>query len=210
MYRSVSIRESEGMPLLDVDLLNERILLFIILIFGEGVLSSFSIFSEHSTNNTEHIFLGIVVFISVFLFYLRVYEEWVMRKFISKMETAQITRIMLMAFLQLSLYSILNAILVQKGFVDISFRVVLSIVLMIISWGHHSADIQDLKSTQTSDEEKKFARVDIATLYPMYILSILVLFISSKIVIILIVFAYFIIHIIPVPYRYKLFKTRVE
>jgi low temperature requirement protein LtrA len=210
MYKSVSIRESKGMPLLDIDLLNERILLFIILIFGEGVLSSFSIFSEHSTNNTEHIFLGIVVFISVFLFYLRVYEEWVMRKFLSKMETAQITRVLLIAFLQLSLYSILNAILVQKGFVDISFRVVLSIVLMIISGGHHSADLQDLKSTQTSDEEKKFARVDIATLYPMYILSVLVLFISSKIVIILIVFAYFIIHIIPVPYRYKLFKTRVE
>jgi low temperature requirement protein LtrA len=66
MYKSVSMRESKGMPLLDIDLLNERILLFIILIFGEGVLSSFSIFSEHSTNNTEHIFLGIVVLISVF------------------------------------------------------------------------------------------------------------------------------------------------
>ena len=133
-----------------------------------------------------------------------------MRKFLSKMEASQITRVLLMSFLQLSLYSILNSILVQKGFVDISFRVVLSIVLMIIYWGHHSADIQDLKSTQTSDEEKKFARVDIATLYPMYILSVLVLFIPSKIAIILIVFAYFIIHIIPVPYRYKLFKTSVE
>ena len=98
----------------------------------------------------------------------------------------------------------------SKGFVDISFRVVLSIVLMVISGGHHSADLQELKSTKTSDEEKKFARVDIVTLYPMYILSILVLFISNKIIIILIVFTYFLIHIIPVPYRYKLFKTRVE
>lgn len=197
------------MPQIDLTLLNERFLLFIILIFGEGVLSSFSLFNEQSSHYFSSLGLSIIVFLSIFLFYLRVYEEATVRRFLPEFSMMYMLYLAGVGFLQLSLYSTMNAMLTYNGDVSYALRVMLMINLFGIALLHMYGDIRDLRNTSLSTEERKFAIVDIITLIPMLLLSLLPLGITSRVIIVCIVFAYFVIHIIPVPYRYEIFKKEL-
>lgn len=207
-YRRYQLHENQ-MPQIDLTLLNERFLLFIILIFGEGVLSSFSLFNEQSSHYFSSLGLSIIVFLSIFLFYLRVYEEATVRRFLPEFSMMYMLYLAGVGFLQLSLYSTMNAMLTYNGDVSYALRVMLMINLFGIALLHMYGDIRDLRNTSLSTEERKFAIVDIITLIPMLLLSLLPLGITSRVIIVCIVFAYFVIHIIPVPYRYEIFKKEL-
>lgn len=202
--------QSESMPLLDMHLLRERFLLFFIIIFGEGIITSVATLQIDSNNLIRSIGLPIIVFLTVFAFFIRIYEEFTsFNIIIQSLSLRTIFYNAISAFNILLLYTLLNTIVESHDHVDFPTQLTLFISITFITILHVIANLREINKHEKNTVLYKFYKLDLQTLLVMQVIATSVLFFNNPIIIIFSVFAFFVIHILAIPYRYQYFKKNL-
>lgn len=211
-----TILEHEKMPQIDFTLLKERHILFIILIFGEGLVSTINTF-----NNDIPIYLSsintILLFFIVILFFTRVYEEFLLMPYNNIPNNFAMLNHLTFSFSLLFLFSVLGAITTQGTEVLLIYRVIIFFFLMYLTTWHIIANKYDghfLKKTNSiphfvSISHIQFLKVDNITLYLMYLVSFVILLVQNTTLVLLLILIYFALHVLPMPYRYQMYKVKL-
>jgi low temperature requirement protein LtrA len=199
---------SSEMPKIDTRLINERNLLIMIVIFGEGVISSVNNIKIDQSHLFESIFFPILTFTTVFLFFIRIFEEMTINS--DRAITAfTIFGRSIVAFNTLLIYSLLNQLSKFPEDIGNGLRVLLMLAFLFISLGHLANNIIELRKEKNPDLIK-FYKLDNITLYLMIAIALIIPFIESAKVILVLAFIYFLVHTLAIPYRYLGFKKIVD
>lgn len=204
------INKSFAPLLLNKQLFMERQLLFIILIFGESLITTVSKISGIYNLQT---FLYILVSFSImFMFYMRISEE-------SEYNSALINRsnnlnqwlandyVIFLLFLQMSEIPTLFA---EHNKLPLANLLVIVTIMGYISIEHLILAKRNLKSV-TDPVEAIYHQVDIKCLYAMFTLTMILLFFHSNILIIYLnLLIFFLLHIAALPFRHHLIADKCE
>ncbi len=202
-----SLLHNDKMPGVDYKLLKERHLLFLILIFGEGIVSSIHAFSTEGELFIS-LFHMLLIFIIVILFFTRVYEEFLILEYTKEKSENFLYTHLVFSFILLILFSILGAIMSSELDIELAYRIIISIILMYISISHFFNNRKKSIGI-TSISQKDFKKIDQRMNILMFLIAILILFITNQTFFLLLLMLYFILHIVAMPYRYQLFKVKL-
>jgi low temperature requirement protein LtrA len=200
--------KSAEMPKIDDKLLNERNLLIMIIIFGEGVITSVNNIKLDSAELFQSIFFPILTFATVFLFFIRIFEEMTIS---GERKTTPFTVFTssIIAFNTLLIYSLLNQLGKFPDYVGNGLKLLLVLAFLFIALGHLISNIIELRREKNPDLIK-FYKFDNVTLYFMLLFTIAIPFINNPYMLLILSFLFFLIHTFAIPYRYKAFKKIVD
>ncbi len=203
-----SVLLSKHMPQIDYELLKERHVLFLILVFGEGVVSSVKIFNIDITAIFSLLDMFFMFAIVVFFFF-RVYEEFIIMEYNDHIKKTITFNHMTFAMVILILFSLLGAITVEQNILFISYRILISLLLIYNCIWHLVKNIKP-KTRNLSKSENYFRKLDNKILIVMVFLAVSLIFITKVTTFLLVVMIYFFIHLIPIVYRYANFKNKIN
>ncbi len=208
-------------PFFDFDLLKERHLLFVILVWGEGLMTIIN--QINWENNPLYVLIStIILFLILFSFFIRAVEEFDIYNYYEKNQRFFEINNGIFPFLTLALFVSLSMV-VAEPHVHLANRIIIIICLIYIVTSHIIFNNQIKKKQQTDstlhtllfDEEsikivmnenyQKYLAIDLRLLYIQFVLVIVLIFVQSSLLFVLITLIFFLLHIAAVPYRYYLF-----
>lgn len=205
----VIVRQPFPMPV-DYELLMERHLLFILLIFGEALVSIVS--SIDFNSGTITIINAILIFASMFLFYVRIQEEtefnnYFINNSLSMPYMGTAKYFMLLLFILLS--EVPHQIEHHSHPLPITVIFIFGIMIYI-GTSHLHLNIVSLKNLE-DPFDRIFHKMDIKTIILMYITaSMLLIFHHTTFQIYLITFTFFLLHTVALPFRKQLINKKCE
>ncbi len=197
------------MPL-NYDLFIERQLLFLILVFGESLVSV--IHHIDYTYEVYTIFNVIVMFTTMFLFYTRVSEEVEHNpKLIKKSNNIYYwLKANLAVFILYQEISDFNHQIKTFGHIEMRSIIIISLVLVYYALEHLRMNKANLKGKKDK-QERLFYKTDIRLLYIMLVIPVILLLVHPNILIInLLLMIYFILNVAALPYREHLIKEKLD
>ncbi len=206
--KNTIIKKSFAPLLINKQLFMERQLLFIILIFGESLVS---IVTKLATNFNMNSFIHIaIVFAIMFLFYVRISEETEYNSTLIAHSDHLFTwllndYIIFVLFVQLSSIPELVA---EHGKLPLFNLVTLIFVLLFTSLQHMNIN-QKNWSDITDPIESVYHNLEHKTLVAMTIVALLLIpFHGSVTVIYLLIFTFFLLHVLALPFRRHLIEDK--
>ncbi len=186
---------------LDRHLLKERIILLVMLIFSEGVLLISQIFSFDKLSIS--LLVVIMIFLSISFFFLRIYYDFHLLKLEKGYEDKYVANIYIGTLSFLVLFSVLENIghaAIEKVTVDFFTHILLCILLLYFALFHLANDIAHFKNKKilwNYNRGTAFSEVDIVFNIIMVFLAISTIFIKNPLTLILVIFIYYVIHLVP-------------
>lgn len=200
MPLKVSKKHDKGVAEFDPKLFNERKLLFVILIFGEGIIQTFSHFDI--TQGINNVFAPLMIFAIIYLFFLRISEETQIQNTYS--EVSSIFQSGLFNFILLMLLAILNDLQMSQIYSEpliIHEIYILVGILIYISITHYW---NNYSSKNHKKDLEKFYQLDqVMNLLMLGMAAIIFLYHPTANIVILEVLVFFILHTLSVPLRFK-------
>lgn len=191
----------------DIELLKERHMLFLILIFGEGLIGVVISINWSLTNLMSMLVLTFLAFGAIYFFFLRVFEEGAIIRYNRNNLVGRIFSHMFTCLNLLMLYANIRVVLESNHTVHKGNLILLVFSLGIIICRHLWSDVRVLLSKKSSHD--RFLFVDIASLSLMLFLTIGMLFVKDGVLLLLFIFLFFFIHSLPTIYRYDFFKMKL-
>lgn len=196
-----TIRQSFSPLLLNKQLFMERQLLFIILIFGESLIS---VVNNIASNPTPLSVLYIILVFSImFLFYVRISEE-------TEYNTELIDRSnnlsywMIMNYIIFTIFAVISMVpelIEHHHHLPISYLVILLAIMLFIATEHLRLNLKRLNKL-SRPIDKVFYKVDNRMIFLMYVVcGLLLIFHNSVLVIYILLLIYFLLHVIALPFR---------
>ncbi len=201
----------EKLPFLNLELLKERTLLLIVLIFGEGIIIISELFSFEHYNLS--IILLIIIYIQIALFFLKIYYDFNLIKFEKGYEDVYIMDIYVGTFSFLLLFTIFKAIGENALFgesVTLYQHLVLLALLLFFSIHHLINNIgyyMGRKVLFSYNREIYFSKIDTISNIIMIIISLITLVISNPVTLLLVTFLYYVVHLVPTFFDYDRWKN---
>ncbi len=208
LKRKKIIKNSFAPLLLNKQLFMERQLLFIILIFGESLISIINnIASDVSPISIVHIILAFSI---MFLFYVRISEETEHNS--ALIETANNLSYWLLLdyviFVLFFIISITPELIEHHGTLPIPYLILLVCILTFITTEHFHLNLQNLKLTH-KPVEKIYYKLDNKLLSSMYAVIILIIFFhGSTTILYTLLLIFFLLHVFALPFRSHLIEEK--
>ncbi len=204
------INKSFAPLLLNKQLFMERQLLFIILIFGESLISIVS--TIDSTYNIQSIIYILITFAIMFMFYMRISEE-------SEYNPALINRANNLnqwlandyaIYLLFLIISIIPHVFEHNGYLPFDYLLIIIAINSYIVIEHLRLAKKNLNKIK-KPIEAVYYKIDIKCLYLMAGLNILLLFFhGSQLAIFLNLLAFYTLHIVALPFRPHLISEKCD
>ncbi len=188
-------------PFFNYELLKERQILFLIIIWGEGiVLITNSIANSIVSNRVSE---GVILFVILFIYFIRTIEEYELTKINEKNINFYAISHFILVFSNLVLFISLGEVAVISE-IGIMNKMMVLVPLGVITIWH----IINNRMTFVSSIEymEKYKRIDNICLSLQFILIIILFFIDENLIFLSVVLIYFILLIIATPYRYICIK----
>lgn len=204
------VRNSFAPFLINKQLFMERQLLFIIVIFGESLVT---LITNITSSGTPYASLNIIVAFSImFMFYMRISEESEYNKPIIEMSN-NLPYWLVTDYMIFLLFFVISTIphnFARHGHIQPPILMLLILILIYIATGHLHLDIKNLKLAENT-VDKVFHKVDIKTLICMYLVIIsIALFHGSVVIIYFQILIFFLLHIVALPFRSHLISKKCE
>lgn len=210
-YKQRKIINNSFAPLLlNKQLFMERQLLFIILIFGESLISIVT--TIDSTYNPKSILYILISFAIMFMFYMRISEE-------SEYNSALINRANnlnqwlandFVLYLLFFIISIIPHVFEHYGYLPLDYLAIIVGIMAYIVIEHLRLAKKNLARV-TKPVDTIFYKVDIKTLYLMAVLIFVLLLVhSSQLAIYLNLLVFFTLHIVALPFRPHLIREKCD
>lgn len=197
-------------PKVDLELIKERNLLFVILIFGEGVISSVSTKGMMESHNlVGGVIFPILIFLTVYLFFLRVYEEIITTIKFEEYNKAKQLYYAATSFNILLLYTLMEQIGSRKV-VGWNQKILLILSLSTIIVLHFRKNIATQIGNFNKGISSLFYYCDNWMLVLMSIVVVFILYSTQTITILILLFVYFFLHVLALPYRFSEFETKYK
>lgn len=208
--RKQYVRKSFAPFLINKQLFMERQLLFIIVIFGESLLT---LITNITSSHTDYASINIIVAFSImFMFYMRISEESEYNKPVIEMSN-NLPYWLVTDYMIFLLFFVISTIphnFAEHGHIQDPILILLIMILIYIATLHLYLDIKSLK-TLDNKIDKVFHKVDFYSLIIMYIIILsITIFHSSVFIIYLQVLLYFLLHIIALPFRSHLISKKCD
>ncbi len=183
---------------MDEELLVERYLLFVIIVFGEGIVQAIG--TTDLSYGIEGMLSPLLLFSIAFFFYIRVYEEFMFTDCLEEKEKNY--NHFILNFLLLFLFTILGSlpdVIHEYNYLPMQYKVLLFCLLQYIVISHIRLNIKVLMNN--NKVAKDFYILDLITLIIMGIISVGVFLINQINGLYLLVLIFFILHVVAVPLR---------
>lgn len=194
------------MPSIDYNLIKERHILLLLLIFGEGLVVNTDLIS-HTTIQFNSIMLTILFFLIVIMYFFRIYEEFTILPYNSKSLYKNHYQHMFLAYGLLILYSTLNNI-INFG-LDPFNRTIIILTMFSIVASHlffNSRKIDRIVSVN----EYTFRKIDNYTLLIMFLITLPEIFVHNIYIFALILGIFFSLHLVALPFRFQYVNYTLE
>lgn len=206
IFMPIVMRKKHNKGLIDFDtiLFNERKLLFVILIFGEAITKTFSVYDI--TAGLKTAITPLMIFAIIYLFFLRLNEETQIRN--TKKETTSIYLNAVFNFFLILLFSVLTVLEnSQLHGEEISFFTisVLVFILTYISVAHYINNYISLKKkSQKIKPLRNFYVLDqTMNILMLLVAMIILIFHPTGNIVIFEVLIFFFLHSVAVPLRFQ-------
>ncbi len=168
-------------------LIAERFLLFIILIFGEGFIGIVHIFQHHEQLTTQTLFRGIILFITLYAMFLKLYDEYTIHK--ERVSTTFMIYLTTYVLSSMLLISALTVLGLWEGEVDVSIQVVslLGVVTYHLTYAYTAYRYLVKRKQHLLDCDIKYYRKDLIQSLVILIISIIAIILIAKSLILLII-----------------------
>lgn len=200
--------KKKSQPTVSYELLKERHILFGIIVFGEGLISVVSGINWNNSHILEGIILIILSFSIVFFFFLRVYEEFIRIQYTKKNIVSRLFFHMIICFILMILYASMRVVITNPYHVNSENVLMIVVSLAYITLAHWRSNI--MYTTNAKDTEKKFFISDRISLIIMTPLTFSIYFQSNGYLILFLTLLFFLIHSLPMVYRYDILKESIE
>lgn len=180
------------------ELLIERHLLFIILVFGEGLVQAIN--TTNLDYGIEGILSPILLFSIAFVFYLRVFEEFSVSDYMTNVDGTW--RYLTLNFFLLFLFTVLGTIphiIHEHHYLPFETKLLIFGLLQYVVISHTVVNIMQIHRYRCKNYE--FFVLDLITLGIMAIVAFGIFWINSVLATYLLVLIFFILHVIAVPMR---------
>ncbi len=205
-----AIEKSFAPLLINKQLFLERQLLFIIVIFGESLVSIINSISNHFT--IISVFHIIIAFTILFLFYVRIYEETEHNSALSDSSTNLVMWMTFdyMIFILFLLISMLPELFESHKHIPIAHLSILISILNGIITSHYALNKTNLE-TITNPIDALYYKIDNKMLALMFIVVIILsVFHNSITIIYMLLLLFFSLHVIALPFRRHLISNKCE
>ncbi len=207
--RQINKAHKFTMPM-NYNLFIERQLLFLILVFGESLVSVVHYINFH--NGFISILNVVIMFMTMFLFYVRMSEEVEHNPTLIKNSNSIFywLRVNVAVFVLYQEISDFAAQYEELGHISERSAVIIAIVLVYIVIEHLRLNRANLIG-KDNKEEKLFYKTDKKKLYLMLLIPIALVFIHTNIIVInLLLLTYFTLNVIALPYREHLISNKLD
>ncbi len=195
-------------PNIDYELLKERHVLFLILVWGEGIITAIGTINfDHSL--FPEVFMPLSLFIIVYLFFIRAQEEYGLFEYDAE-NILSMTRLhLIFPLICLTLFQVLGGIANSHGHINLVSKVIITIDLMYITCWHLFTNLDILNDNSIPVIFKEYLHFDNKLLYIQYVLIVLLYFINNSYLYIFVVLVFFILHSLALPKRYNCYKKTI-
>ncbi len=194
-------------PAVDYELLKERHILFLILVWGEGIITAIGTINFENGLFPE-MFMPLCLFVIVYLFFIRAQEEYGILEYTDENVNSFSRLHLTFPLVCLTLFQVLGGIV--NGHEHISFLSKLIIIadLMYITCWHLFSNL-DLLSEMKNNQFREYLEFDNKLLYIQFVIIGLSYFIENNYLFILAVLVFFILHSLALPKRYDCYKKTI-
>lgn len=199
-------KDQEIIP--DLELEKERHILFLLLVWGEGVVVIISTIGSEM-NNILAIVEPIIVFLTIYLFFVRFYDEYMTLDY--SQDTALVRTINHAPFgiTNLILFTSLGQVVISPKTFDFASAIVVFIVLFYITTWHTVINV--LAQIKCNHSLRQFYQLDFIFLILMYLFSLVSLLTYDKpLIYLIIIFLYFLVHVLAMPLRYLESRKKIH
>ncbi len=195
-------------PMVDYELLKERHVLFLILVWGEGIITAIGTLNFDNSVFPE-IFMPISLFIIVYFFFIRAQEEYGLFEY-TKDNVASFSRMhMILPLICLTLFQVLGGVANGHGHISFLSKLIIIADLMYITCWHLFSNLDMLNAKDQKKMFKEYLKFDNKLLYIQFIIIVLLYFIENNYLFILAVLVFFIFHSLALPKRYECYKKTI-
>lgn len=187
---------------LNYSLLKERHMLFIILLFGEGIISIVVSIEWNNINIVDTFFQILFAFGAVYFFFLRVYEEGIFVPYNQENILGRLVSHVVTCMNILLLYANMHAVLNDVAHLNKSNVYLLMGSLLYITIRHAWRDLSIRPKTA-------FIYADLYSFIIMFILIVSLAVAENATIVLLLLFLFFFVHSIPTVFRYQKFKENL-
>lgn len=201
MHYKVSQLELQ-IPMVDLDLLQERRVLFVILIWGEALVTAGSMFSNYE-NISQAVSMNLALFLIISFFFLRAVTAFGDAYNIKKMKFFLIELTdYIFPLLSLSLFVSVAGIAAASKINELS-RWIVIFDLMYVNTSHYLGNRKDTKQGNLTKSLTEFIKLDNILLLLQAIITIILIFINSTTIFVYLILIIFILHFLAVPIRHQ-------